>query len=289
MYLDREEMPKVFSAKNIAIAVVLHGLLFAFLWYMGVLGPDGPKETIIPIELSFVLHENLDGVEDEPPPEAEPTPGPEPEHEPVAEPDPPPPPPPVPEESVVQVPEEVEKPEPPKPPEEPKKVEPPRRPDPPKKTPEQIRKEREERLKKMRESMTKVKDPPPGPRHNGRTEKRPPNWRELLTAGYEPSNHNAGLDASESQRCISLIHDAFYSKWNRPAWTPELKRMSLQVTFDRAGNVTGYRFVARSGDRRSDDTVLEAASRVGRVAGLSLPFLESINMTVTINFDVKPM
>lgn len=289
MYLNREEMPKVFGAKNIAFAMGLHALLFIFLWYMGVLGPGKPDEVAIPIELSVVAVENLDGNEDEPPPEREPEPEPPPEPDPVPppEPDPPPPPPPVPDESVIKVPDE-KPPEPPKPPEE---VKPPK---PPEKTPEQMRKEREEarrkRIEEMKKSATDVKEtpPPPRPRSNGRTERRPPNWKELLNAGYKPAAVNSGLDADESQRCVSLIYNAFHEKWSPPPWTPELRRISLQVAFDRGGGVKSYRLTASSGDRRADATVLEAAARVGRVYGLTSAFIER-NPTVTVNFDVKPL
>lgn len=168
--------------------------------------------------------------------------------------------------------------EPPKPP----------KPEPPKPTAEELKKQREERLKKMRESMVKDKPRPVPPRSNGRTEQRPPNWQQLLNQNYKPSNRNAGLDASDDQRCHRLIHDAFHDRWTPPPWTSELKVMALQVQFDMAGNVTGYRLTSSSGDPSADATVLGAAKGVPSVRGLSRAFLER-NRTVTIRFDVKPM
>ncbi len=290
MYLDREEMPRVFGTQQIIAAVVVHILLFASLWYLGVRFDDSSDEEVIPIECLVVVHENLDGVEDEPPPETEvqseqepeSAPEPEPEPEPVVEPPPPPPP-----DQVVVVPDKVETPkeeqktvEPPK--EEPKKVEP------PKPTPEELKRQREERLKKMRESMVRNPTPRPRPpRNNGRTAERPPDWEKLLNAGYKPAAVNAGLDASEEQRCYNLIYRAFHDKWDPPPWNDQLRKMDLRIHFGPGGTVRRYELVSRSGDPAADNTVLRAAQLVPAVRGLTSAYIEK-NPTVTIRFEVTP-
>jgi hypothetical protein len=230
------------------------------------------------MDLMVVVNENLDGVDGEPPPEKPPVADPDPPL-----PDPPKDPPPSVEPDVAEaVIIEPDKPKPPKPPEPPKPAEPPKPPkkaDPPKKP----KMTKEQRMAKMRESTTKIKTPPP--RNNGRTEKRPPNWAELLNAGYKPGAENRGLDAGEEARCLSLIQQAFLSKWERPAWTSSLRKMCLSVQFGPGGKVVGYTLTQSSGDPSADRTVLKAASRVGFVRGLSSTFLEK-NRTVIVRFEV---
>lgn len=277
MYIEEERRPEIFNAAYFVAALAVHAILFLAIWLVGISGSDEDKEIVIPMDLMVVVNENLDGVDGEPPPEKPP----------VADPDPPPPdppkePPPPPSvepdvaEAVITEPEKPKPPEPPKPAEPPK---PPKKPDPPK-NPEMTK---EQRMAKMRESTTKIKTPPP--RNNGRTEKRPPNWAELLNAGYKPGASNRGLDAGEEARCLSLIQQAFLSKWERPAWTSSLRKMCLSVQFGPGGKVVGYTLTQSSGDPSADRTVLKAASRVGFVRGLSSTFLEK-NRTVIVRFEV---
>lgn len=285
MYIGEETRPNTFNAIYFVAAIVIHALLFFAIWYIGMRESDEPQEVVIPMELMVVVNENLDGVEDEPPPEKPPAPEPEPEPEPVKPPEPPPPEPEpevtVPEALVVE-PEKPKEPEKLKPPEPPKEVKPkePEKPKPPMKT-------REQRLAEIRNSTTKIKNPNPPPRNNGRTEMRPKDWEKLLNAGYRPGPVNKGLDASEEARCLSLIQRAFYSKWDSPAWTSSLRIMHLKVRFGSGGRVLGYDLVQSSGEAAADRTVLRAASLVGSVRGLSPSFLEKFS-TVTVRFEVTP-
>lgn len=272
-----ERKPEVMNAANCIAALVIHILLFGALYLFGVLD-FSPKETVIPIDLTVVVEENLDGNDDEPPPDRPPEP--EPPPEPPKPPDPPPPPP-----------------DPPKPPDAVKKVEdkkeekkPEKKPDPPR-TNEVAKvekpKTREERMREMRERAVAVKETPP--RTNGRTERRPPNWKELLEAGYRPGAATT-VAADEKQRCISLIKAAFYDKWDqvgRPPWNPALREIRLSVTFGTNGKVIGYRIVSGSGDAAADATVTRAAALVRYVSGLSQPFLESCKKDpVVVRFKV---
>ena len=130
-----EKKPEVISTTNVVLALVLHALFFAAVFTFAKFHFK-PKETVIPIDLTLVVNENLDGVDNEPPPvndppPPEPTPPKPPEPTP---PTPPQPPPPV-ETKVDAVVKEPEK----KKPEE-------KKPEPPKET-------REERLRRIRESV----------------------------------------------------------------------------------------------------------------------------------------
>ncbi len=278
MYNDVEKQkPNVFDAKTVGLALAIHIVLFLALFLVGKFTTT-PKETVIPIDLTVVVHENLNGNEDEPPPEKEvvaPKPAPEPKPEPPA-----PKPAPIPEpEPKIDAVEKISKPKK----EPPKKVEPkPEKPPKPKKTKEQLAKEREARLKAIRDSV-KQGDPP---KNNGRTEKRPTNWQQLLNQGYRPGAKTQ-LAANESQRCNSLIRNAFYAKWDSPPWTDTLGEMFLEVQFGPGGTVRGYRLVKGSGDTTADNTVLAAAARVKSIPGLSRDFLDQ-NPTVTVRFKVKP-
>lgn len=286
MYIGEETRPSAFNAVYFAAAIVVHIVLFLSIWYIGICEED-EKEIVIPMELMVVVNDNPDGVENEQPPETPP----------VSEPDPPPPdppkdpdPPPRDEPDITDaVVLQPDKPKPPKPPEPPKppKPTPPKQPDPPKKPdkPKEPQETRDQRLARMRNSTTKVKTPPP--RNNGRTDKRPQDWEKLLMQGYRPGATNQGLDAGEEARCFSLIRQAFYSKWDRPAWTSSLKKMCLSVRFGAGGKVIGYSLTQSSGDASADRTVLRAASQVGYVRGLTSAFLEK-NKTVIVRFEVTP-
>lgn len=293
MYIGEETRPNTFNAIYFVAAIIVHIVLFLSIWFIGMREDDEDKELVIPMELMVVVNENLDGVENEPPPEAppveEPPPPPEPEPEPQIEPEPPPPEPAEVPEAVVL---EPEKPKPPKPP-EPKPPKPPEpKPEPPKEPekPKPPKKTREERLAEMRRSTTKIKNTQrrEPPRNNGRTDMRPKDWEKLLMQGYKPGATNKGLDASEEARCLALIREAFFSKWDRPAWTSSLRMMHLTVNFGPGGEVRGYNLTQSSGDAAADRSVLAAASRVSRVRGLSRSFLDKIKNTVTVRFEVTP-
>ena len=279
MLEEYERPPERHSAFNYIMAIAIHAAVIMAFAYFAFWTPKD-NEVVIPIELAVVVNENLDGAEDEPPPETPPQPEPEPEPEPPKPPEPPPPPPdPIPD-TVEAV--EIKPPEPPK--IQPPKVD--------KKKLEEDRKKREaERLEEMRNRATKVKDKSkptsPPPRNNGRTDKRPKDWEKYLNAGYTPSNVNSGLDASDNQRCIQLISKAFHDRWVSPAWTSELREILLSVQFGAGGKVLGYNIIQSSGDPSADRTVLKAASLVHAVRGLSSAFLEN-NKTVTVRFKVKP-
>lgn len=280
MRIEENEMPKLWSARNLGVALLVHLVVFAACYVLSL--PIRRKDTVIPIDLTVVVHENLDGNENEPPPLEKPKESPPPK--------PPPPkpvkaePPPKVEDSKVEAVEKVaEKKKPVKKP-TPKKREEPKQPEPPRKSNAELMKERRERMLKEAKLVKGSK-----PQPNGKTAKKTLSDKEvqkLLNQGYRPGKSEQ-LAGDEVQRCISIISRAFYAKWERPAWSSSLKEMILEVQFGAGGKVTGYRLVRSSGDARADQSVLGAASRVGTVLGLSSKFLEQ-NRTVQVRFKVTP-
>lgn len=279
MFEESEKRPEVFSAMNFALAAVFHVVFFGFCALVAACSFE-PKETVIPMDLTLVVHENLDGNDDEPPPMEKPQPQPPPPKPKPPEDTPPPPPPKDPPDALEKI-SDKKKPEKPK--EEKKKEE---------KKPEKPKMTREERLKAMRESATVVKpkdQPPPKPVTNGRTGKKTLSDAEiqkLLLQGYKPGRTEQ-LATSEEQRCVSLIYRAFYDKWEAPAYSSSLRDIVLSVTFDMNGRVVDWRIKSSSGEASADATVKRAAALVKSVPGLSDSFLRA-NKTVDVRFTVKP-
>lgn len=292
-----EKRPDVLGTTNVLRAVLLHVLLFVAFWLFAWLhGFFDPKETVIPIDLTVVVNENLDGEENEPPPLNNDTPPPEP---------PKPAPPKVEEVPVVEDPKveavekipEKKKPEKkvekPKEPEKPKEIEKPKPPEPPKKTKEELL---QERIKKMRESAKVVKKPVSievknVPSGNGRTAKKTLSDAEiqkLLNQGYRPGTKEQ-LAGSELQRCVSLIQMALDRTWDR--LSPTIDRSGvvlLSVQFNNAGRMINCRIVSSCGSAISDRAALQVANSVGIVSGLGLQFIaQSQKEPVTIRYSLK--
>lgn len=281
-----EQRPKVLDPRVVFIVFLSHIAFFVGLWVVAIIKEWIPEkqEEIIPIDLTVVVVENLDGKPDEPPP--------------LKKPEPPPPPPP-------QPPKPKPKPKP-KEPEKPKELDKiatnivekvekaPEKKDPPPE-PKKTKKElREEKLKRMREKAkdTKLKPTTPTtPQPNGRTDKKTltdAEIQKLLNAGYIPGS-STNLAASEEQMCYSLIKQAFEEKWDKPAWTDTLKPMVIRVWFVAGGRIANFKLEQSSGDPKADATIKSAASRVGMVRGLTAGFIEKHGKSgVPVRFKVMP-
>ena len=70
-----EKRPDVMSTANVVLALVIHVVCFLGFFLFARLHFK-QKETVIPIDLTVVVNENLDGNEDEPPPLDDPPPKP---------------------------------------------------------------------------------------------------------------------------------------------------------------------------------------------------------------------
>ena len=285
MLFEETRRDGVLGAKNVGIALALHvGAFLLFLVYATLHGLFEPKETVIPIDLTVVVNENLDGEENEPPPlNNDKPPEPEPEPEP-----PKPEPEPEPEVEALEVVKEKPKVEEKKP--EEKK---PKEPEKPKKTKEELLKERIEQMRKNAKFVKKkvsveVKEVPSG---NGRTARKTltdAQIRDLLNKGYKPGT-TTQLAENEMQLCLSLIKQAFYDKWDRPPWTESLRPMVVRVWFGAGGRVINFKLEQGSSDARADASIMRAARLVGSVPGLTPDFISKYRTSgIPVRFTVTP-
>ena len=290
-----ERRPDVLSGKTLGIALAIHLAFFLVFWIFAVFhGLFDKKEEIIPIDLTVVVNENLDGKENEPPPLKNPDPPekakpkPKPKEKPaVKEPEKPK----ELEKIVTNIVAKVDKKEAKKPE---KKVEKKKEPEKPKKTKEQLRKERIEQMRKsakVSNKPVKIEIKNAKESGDGRTSRKTLSDAEimkLLNAGYRPGTSEQ-LAANEEQLGYSLIKAAFEAKWDKPPWTDTLRPMTIRVWFGGGGSVVRYKLEASSGDARADQSIKTAASRVGRVPALPAAFIDKYKSTgVPIRFTVKP-
>ena len=279
-----EKRPDVMSTANVVFALVIHIVCFLGFFIFARLHFK-QKETVIPIDLTVVVNENLDGNDDEPPPLDDPPPKP---------PEPPkvvtPPPPPKVDTKVDAVVKEKEKPKKPekKPPEkkpevkkdEPKKPEPPKKVEPkkPEKTKEELLKERMEQMVKSAKSVDrKVPDAPSG---NGRTERQtrtPEEIAKLLGLGYKPGK-TTQIATSTMQLCLSKIQMAINARWAQV--NPRIGKegyVLIAVRFNSAGQMVNCRLSESCDDKVSDSAALTVVRSVGPIAGLDKEFLREFS------------
>ena len=275
--------PEILSARTLGVALGIHLAFLAVFWtYSALHDLFDKEEEVIPIDLTVVVNQNLNGKEDEPPP--------------LRKPDPPPPPPkpkpkPKPKEQekpkaleqiVTNVVRKVEKkPE--------KKVEPAK----PKKSAEELRNERLAAIRARAKASTakvvlEVRTAPSG---DGRTAKKTLSNAEVLSklnAGYRPGTSEQ-IATSELQLGFSLVKQSFEAKWDKPPWTDTLKPMTVRVWFAGGGKVVNWRLEKSSGDARADQSILSAASRVGAIPALPASFVEKYRTSgVPVQFTVRP-
>jgi TonB family protein len=280
---EEEKLPAVISRRTLTVALLLHLSVFVVFWlYAACHDLFHKDEEIIPIDLTVVVNENLEGKENEPPPLKKPDP---------PKPKPKPQPKPKPKESekpkelekivtniVTKVEKKVEK----KVPERPKKT---------------ARELREERMRKMRESAkvvnTKVTIEVRNAKAsgNGRTARKTLSNAEiqkLLNMGYKPGTSEQ-LAASDAQLGYSLIKSAVEDRWEVPPWTDTLKPMTVRIWFGGGGRVVNYKLERSSGDAKADRSILSAASRVRAIPGLPPAFIEAYKSKgIPCQFTVRP-
>jgi len=308
--------PKVLSAASFALALALHVAAFAvFALVAAFQGLFEKRETVIPIDLTVVVNENLDGVEGEPPPlvnppEPEP-PKPKPKPQPKPKPEPKKPEPPKPLEQIVTnvvkqaeqkkppKKDEPKKPEPKK--EDPKKPEPEKekpddkkKPEPPKKTAKELREERMQRIRDRMKAVNKpvtIEVPNAKASGNGRTARQTRSKTEIermLNQGYRPGTENQ-IAASEKQRCVSLIQMAIEDKWD--ALLPKVGSdgtVVLSVRLNSAGGLVDVKLQRGCGDPISDRAALAVARAVTSIRGLSAEFIaEHRKEPLTIRYNVR--
>ncbi len=299
--------PRVISPLTLGLSILAHVILFTALALFAFVRFT-PKETVIPIELMVVVNENLDGVDNEPPPLAKEEPQP-PAPPPEIKPAPPPEEPPAitevkdavelkPEEKKPEEKKpEIKKPEEKKPEEKKPEIKKPEEKKPEEKKPEKTKEQLlEERLKRMRERgktvnnkvKIEVKDAPSG---NGRTQKKTlsdAEIRRLLNAGYKPGTSEQ-LAASDMQLGVSLVQMALNDKW--AAMRPSVGRSGtvlLSVKFAASGRMVDVRLARSCGDKVSDNAALQVARSVGIVRNLPPDFIKTFSReSLTIRYNVR--
>jgi len=273
-YIDEEKKPDVASGKNVAVAIFLHILLFAALWFFGQF-EFTKKELVIPVELTVVVDTPP------PPPKVE-------EKKPVEEkPKPPKPPPkkedpPKPKEAVEQIQVKtnkivkVEKPKEEKPKEE-------KKPEPPKKTAAEIRKERLDAMRKSAKDVT-IKESKPS------KEKPPPNWQELLNKGYKPGE-TTQIAPNEESRCLGILKQSIDDKWRELSpQTGAPGHVYITIRFSRGGVIAAHSLSKSSGDRLSDAAAMKVVGSIGSVRGLSAEFLDKYSKEpITIRYKIESL
>lgn len=289
--------PEVLSRSNLVAAFVIHIVAFAVCWIVAaVQGLFTPKETIVPIDLTVVVNENLDGNETEPPPLQDPPPPPPPQPRPRPRPQPSKvEPPKALEQIVTNVVKQVEKKDPPKKDpskKDPPKKEEPKKEEPPKKTKAELERERIARMRNRavtnKKPVTIKVDAPSG---NGRTERQTRSEaeiRNLLNNGYVPGTRTQ-LATSEQQRCISLIKAAIEAKWN--ALSPKVGQggtVVLRFSLSSNGGLINVVVSRGSGDPQADLAARQVASQVTHVAGLSPEFIAAARKEgCLLNYTVR--
>ena len=294
--------PNVFSVRTVVAAVVLHLAVFACFWVVAALnGLFDPKEVVVPIDLTVVVNENLDGVEGEPPPLVNPAP-PEPPKPPEPKPKPQPKPKPEPpkplEQIVTNVVKQTERKKPPKKDDPPKKDSPkkdePKKEDPPKKTKAQLRQEHLDRIRSGTKTVNKpvaIEVKGAKASGNGKTARQTMTKAEIermLNSGVRPGTENR-LAGSEEQRCLSLIQMAIEDRWD--AMKPKVGRdgtVVLQVRFNSAGGFSEVRLQSGCGDALSDQAALSVARAVTSIRGLSAEFIAKFRREpLTVRYNVR--
>lgn len=290
--------PQVLSAVTVIVALALHLAVFAVFGLFALFTDKKGPETIIPIDLTVVVNENLDGVENEPPPLKNPPPPEPPKPKPKPRPKPaekkPDPPKPL-EQIVTNVVKSVEKKkdEPKKAPE--KKKPEPKKPEPPKKTAKELR---EERMKRIRDRMKTVNKPVTievknaKASGNGRTARQTMSRAEierLLRQGYRPGTENQ-VAANEKQRCLSLIEMVLRDRWGALGAEKNARVgviVSLSFQLNSAGGLVNVRLAKGCGDVRTDQTALAVARTVTSIPGLSADFIAEFSKnSIILNYKV---
>ena len=279
MYIDTEQRPKVHRLTNYVVAILLHLGLFLVFLSMGVFHLT-PKETIIPMDLTVIVKENLEGKDDEPPPVDDLPPLKKEDSKPQEDPPPPPPPERHPDAvKQIEVPKtnkvEVVKKEDPKPSE------------PPKKTAAELR---AERLAKMRESAKDVKTPPK-PVTDGRTQKQtlsPEEFQRRLMMGYKPGAVESA-ECDDETRCVSAMKMQIDERWARMAL--RIGRggtVRLAILLGPGGRLASCRLVQSCGDATSDAAAMSVVRSVTSFKYLTTDFIRKYSKeAININYKVE--
>lgn len=262
---DRRNVSSPLNVRTLTIALALHLLAFLLFWVAAKI-MYRPQDVVIPIDMTIVPP-----WAEQDPDDPDPDPNPPPEEE--DEPEPPKPKPPEPEpmpepEQKVEAVEKIK--------EKPKKKEFKRgKVKMPEKKVEKPKKKEFKRSGIKRPS--KIKPPVKLPPGKGTARDKPLSQADIMKALAAGARFGASnqLPENEVQRCCSLISRRFYECWTDFSWSEGLSPVIIKVRFGSGGRIVGYEIIQSSGDKKVDQSVIAAAKRAGRVAGLSADFLKN--------------
>jgi TonB family protein len=101
-----------------------------------------------------------------------------------------------------------------------------------------------------------------------------------------------GADPATIDAYQTLIHDRFYGLWEQPtAEIPEDQRSkfttTLKITIQRDGTISDFSLAHPSGNPVMDQSVLDAAAKVIKIAPIPEGMGSAKGYTVNINFEVE--
>ncbi len=89
----------------------------------------------------------------------------------------------------------------------------------------------------------------------------------------------------------TLIHDRFYSQWEQPTSIPTEHRHDftsvLKITIQRDGTISDFGLAKPSGNPVMDQSVLEAARKVIKIAPIPEGMGSGGAYTININFELE--
>ena len=100
-----------------------------------------------------------------------------------------------------------------------------------------------------------------------------------------------GADPGVMDAYHTLIHDRFYSQWEQPTSIPTEHRHDfstvLKITIRRDGTIGDFSLAKPSGNPVMDESVLEAARKVLKIAPVPDKMGDSGGYTISINFELE--
>jgi hypothetical protein len=100
-----------------------------------------------------------------------------------------------------------------------------------------------------------------------------------------------GADPGAVDAYHTLIHDRFYSQWEQPTSIPTEHRhdftSTLKITIQRDGTISNFSIAHPSGNPVMDQSVLEAARKVIKIAPIPEKMGSASGYTININFELE--
>jgi TonB family protein len=100
-----------------------------------------------------------------------------------------------------------------------------------------------------------------------------------------------GADPSTIDAYQTLIHDRFFSQWEQPTSIPTEHKAdfstTLKITIQRDGTISDFSLAHPSGNPVMDESVMEAARRVIKIAPIPEGMGDKNGYTININFELE--